>query len=238
MSELEVSVPSDLGAIRLGDYMKYMDIIRNNPDANDEFLEVKMLEIFCGLSYKDVISVPFGSFNEIINHLNNLFSTKPKLKRRFSLEGTDGAVVEFGFVPNLDNISYGEYTDLNLFLDDIKNLNKAMAVLFRPIHPSYNNKESYRIASYKGTKEYSEILLDMPLDIAIGARVFFWSLGKELSRITLTSLQNQKELRTTLSEEERNILTKSIRDIVLCMSLQEATFSNWIKPQVQTSTKH
>ena len=41
--------------------------------------------------------------------------------------------VEFGFVPKLDELSFGEFIDLDKYLQDWDSMHKAMAVLFRPV---------------------------------------------------------------------------------------------------------
>ena len=120
--------------------------------------------------------------------------------------------VEFGFIPNLDKITMGEYIDLNNYFEEASTLHQAMAVLFRPIHKSYKNREKYEISSYEGTEFFSNVMKDMPLGFALGAKVFFYRLGMKLSRAILNSSQQMLE-GETLSEEERKALTASIAGI-------------------------
>jgi hypothetical protein len=127
--------------------------------------------------------------------------------------GSDGVEVEFGFIPNLDKITMGEYIDLNNYFGSDTDLHKAMAVLYRPIHPSYKDKDSYRIGSYEGTSTHSDIMKDMPLDIALGARVFFLRLGTKLSTLTMSYLQSQIQEETILSEEEKKDLIANMNGI-------------------------
>jgi hypothetical protein len=179
------------------------------------------MEIFCGLKYKNIEGLPFGIFEDSVAILNGLFQSKTPLVRRFMMKGSDGVEVEFGFVPNLDKITMGEYIDLTNYIGDISTMHKAMAVLFRPIHESYRHRQNYRVSSYKGTEEYSEILKDMPVNIAIGAKVFFWTLGKKLLRIMMSYLPQQEDLMQTLSEEEKKDLIASMHGIKNSMLLQE-----------------
>ena len=221
MENVKLKLPTKLSAIKLKDFQKYMSIVENNPDADRNFLEIKLMEIFCGLKYKNIEGLPFGIFEDSVILLNSLFQSKTPLVRRFIMKGIDGAEVEFGFIPNLDKITMGEYIDLTNYIGDIKTMHKAMAVLFRPIHESYRHRQNYRVSSYKGTEEYSEILKDMPVDIALGAKVFFWTLGSKLLKIMLSSLPLQEELQATLSEEEKKDLIASMRGIKNSMLLQE-----------------
>jgi len=207
-----MTVPATINDIKLGDYQKYHSIISANEGANDEFLETKLLEIFCGLTYKGINELPVDHFNDTITHLYSIFDVKCPLTRRFTMTGSDGVEVEFGFIPNLDKITMGEYIDLNNYLEEASTLHKAMAVLFRPVHKSYKNREKYEISSYEGTEFFSNVMKDMPLGFALGAKVFFYRLGMKLSRAILNSSQQVLE-EETLSEEERKALTASIAGI-------------------------
>jgi len=91
--------------------------------------------------------------------------------------------VEFGFIPNLDKMTQGEFIDVSNYGTDVKELHKLMAVLFRPIknRDAFGN---YEIINYKGTKQYSDIMKHMPLSIVNGALVFFSSLANELVSYT------------------------------------------------------
>ena len=221
MKNIKLKLPLSLNAIKLKDFQKYVKILEANPDADKDFLDIKLMEIFCSLKYANISSLPLGIFDETVMILSNMFQSKTPLVNRFKMIGSDGVEVEFGFIPNLDNITMGEYIDLTNYLGDIDDMHKAMAVLYRPIHPSYEGRDSYRISSYQGTSAYSEILKDMPLDIAIGAKVFFWTLGKKLSILMTSFFQREAQEKMELSEEEKKDLIASMHGIKNSMLLQE-----------------
>jgi hypothetical protein len=50
--ELELSVPTDLSSITLGQYQRYMKVIEENGEGADDFLALKTIEIFCNVSLK------------------------------------------------------------------------------------------------------------------------------------------------------------------------------------------
>ena len=62
-----------------------------------------------------------------------------------------------------------------------------MAVLYRPIY--HEKKQYYMIDKYEGTMKYSDVMLDMPVSIAMGAMVFFYRLGRKLPMLTMDYLQ-------------------------------------------------
>jgi len=221
MDNIKLELPKNLRAITLTEYQKYSKIVTANPDASQEFLEIKIMEIFCGLKYKDIEGLPVGIFDDAISWVMTLLTQKTPLVKRFKMVGSDGVEVEFGFIPNLDAMTMGEYIDLNNYLNSAEDLSKAMAVLYRPIHPSFEGKENYRISSYEGTSKYGEIMKDMPLDVALGAKVFFYRLGNKLSSHILNSFQQHSLLGATLSEEEKIVLTKNMLGIKNYMLSQE-----------------
>jgi hypothetical protein len=154
------------------------------------------------------------------------------------MTGSDGAVREFGFIPNLDKMTMGEYIDLNNYFESSQDIHKAMAVLFRPIHESYEDKGTYRIDSYKSAELYCDIMKEMPLGIALGAKVFFYRLGIKLSKAILNSTPELKEqVEDKLSEEEKSNLTKNIHGIKSFMLLQEEMLLKSQTPLKYLSTK-
>ena len=95
--------------------------------------------------------------------------------------------IEYGFHPQLDDLTLGEYIDLDNFIGDWDNMEKAMNVLYRPILVKV--KEKYSIEEYRVGTE-SE-LLDMPMDAVMSSVFFLWNLGLELSTVMTNYLDNQ-----------------------------------------------
>lgn len=107
--------------------------------------------------------------------------------------------VEFGFIPNLDDMTFGEYTDLDTYITDWEQMHKAMAVLYRPIKKKGLN-DTYEIEKYNGSITYSDVMKHAPLDVVFGANVFFYNLGNELLKSTMNYLENNKEVQTILHQ--------------------------------------
>tara|TARA_R110002110_G_scaffold245113_1_gene461577 strand:+ start:210 stop:926 length:717 start_codon:yes stop_codon:yes gene_type:complete len=180
LQQIELEVPTTLSDIKLWQYQKYMKVIEQNKteDAEDkdkinDFLNMKLVEIFCNVSLKEVSRIPLKEYQKVLVVLNKAFEEKPKLIQRFSLFDVD-----MGFIPKLDDITLGEYVDIESNIVDWQKMHKAMAVLYRPVN--FKAKEKYGIATYKVNEEVQELMKEMPLDVAISSMVFFYSLGKEL----------------------------------------------------------
>ena len=181
---MKITVPSSLRHIKLSQWQKYAAILdKNKGEESSDFLNLKTLEIFCGMDLKDIHSIPLREFDEVLMHMSDIFKMKTPRENTFWLKGTDGIEVEFGMIPNFDKMSYGEYEDLENYIFDEKNLHKAMAVLYRPI--KFKKKDRYLIHDYEGTEFMAEVMKNTPLDIVFGARVFFYSLAKKLGIYTL-----------------------------------------------------
>ena len=204
MKQFKIDIPKSLRGIPLKEYQRFFKVSEDNKEAKDpEFLNLKMLEIFCGLSLKEAYNMKLTDFSFIINHLNELFKQETPMINKFSLKDPKGDEVEFGFIPRLDDISLGEFVDLDTYVSDWSDMHKAMAVLYRPI--TFEKRGMYLIEDYESSDKYSEVMKDMPIDIAIGAVVFFYRLGKELSIYLTGYLKEQmkkedSELRQALDE--------------------------------------
>ena len=181
---MKITVPSSLRHIKLSQWQKYAAILdKNKGEESSDFLNLKTLEIFCGMDLKDIHSIPLREFDEVLMYMSDIFKMKTPRENTFWLKGTDGIEVEFGMIPNFDKMSYGEYEDLENYIFDEKNLHKAMAVLYRPV--KFKKKDRYLIHDYEGTEFMAEVMKNTPLDIVFGARVFFYSLAKKLGIYTL-----------------------------------------------------
>lgn len=189
--KLELTIPTDLSEIKLSQYQKFIKIAKNNEDS--EFLRQKMVQIFCNIDLKDVATIRYKEVNEITTKMFSEFTRTHELIRTFKLNG-----VEFGFIPNLDDLKTGEYVDLDTYLMDWDEMNKAMAVLYRPVKEKQGDK--YIIQDYVGSTKYADIMKDMPLNVALGAYVFFYHLGKELLISTLTFLEENPQVQNILSK--------------------------------------
>ena len=191
--KLEISIPTELNEIKLSQYQAFLKIAKDNTD--EEFLHQKMVQTFCGIDLKEVAEIRYKEVIEITESLGKMFDIKNhKFISRFKMGG-----VEFGFIPNLDDMTFGEYTDLDTYINDWEQMHKAMAVLYRPIKKNGLNG-TYDIEKYNGSITYSDVMKHAPLDVVFGANVFFYTLGNELLKSTMTYLENSKEMKDILQQ--------------------------------------
>ena len=189
--KVELTIPTSLSEIKLAQYQKFLSIAKDNEES--EFLQQKMVQIFCGIDLKDVASIRYKDVAEITLNINNLFTKENKFIQRFKMGG-----VEFGFIPNLDEMSTGEYMDLDNYITDWDTMHNAMAVLYRPITNKLGDK--YNIEEYKGSITYADVMRHAPLDVVLGAMVFFYNLGNDLLSSTINYLEQNKEVQNILNK--------------------------------------
>jgi hypothetical protein len=102
---------------------------------------------------------------------------------------------KFGFIPKLDDITFGENADLVKYINDKETFHSAMAVMYRPVTAQV--KERYIIEEYEGSDKYADIMRNAPLSAFLGAKVFFYSLMTELQSCILSSLEEEVEIELT-----------------------------------------
>tara|TARA_R100000742_G_C4279420_1_gene103957 strand:- start:4992 stop:5645 length:654 start_codon:yes stop_codon:yes gene_type:complete len=189
-----LNIPNKLSEITLKKYQKFVKL--NVKDADERFLQIKMIEIFCEVSHENVLKIKFADADRVTSILGEMFTEKPDLVTKFWLNG-----VEYGFIPDLDELSFGEYIDLDTYLGDWENIHTAMNVLYRPITENKGNR--YSIEEYN--VDTKDRLLEMPLDAVISSVFFFYHLGKDLSVV----------MNRYLKEEMKKIPSQQKQDLML-----------------------
>lgn len=214
--KINIKIPETLNEITLEQYQRFEKLIANNEPS--EFVNQKTIEIFCNIDLKDVARIRIADVTDILNHLNTLLQTKPKLTNTFKL-----GVYEFGFIPKLEDITAGEFIDLETNLSSTETLHKAMSILYRPI--TNKTKHYYNIEKYESSDKYAEVLKYMPLDIALGSMLFFYHLHNDCVNGLKDYIQNeanQSEQVSKLLEENGvgiNHFTQQLEEIFSTLKL-------------------
>ena len=249
---LEITVPS-LADMKLSQYQKFLRTTEGSEDIS--FIHRQMVAIFCNLSDNIVSKMTRKSFDEVVTELTKTLSSKEQqpLKRIVNHDGK-----EYGFIPNLDEISVGEQADIGSFIADWQKMNKALGVLYRPV--TLKRKENYLIEEYRGEqtkiekrieileqrsdnlinriklknnrKKLAKVLedyktkyvLDLPLDVALGAYFFFVNLAKDLLSCTPNYILNQvKQDKKSMSLVENGVgitaFTESLKETFSTLSV-------------------
>jgi hypothetical protein len=192
--KLTLNIPESLNEVTLDQYQQWLKVAEDK--ELDNFLQQKMIEIFCGVTLKQVMLIKAKDIESIVVQISKLFNQKEnKFIDRFKYQDKD-----FGFVPELSEMTFGEYVDLDTYLADWQLMHKAMSVLYRPI--TFKKKNQYLIEEYETADKYN--MKQMTLDVVFGSMVFFWNLRNELQIHILNYLANQTEV--PISQELRDSL--------------------------------
>jgi len=172
---MKIVVPENISDITLGQFQKFL-LIEKGSNLTDYQLNTEKLSVFIGLTNNQIEAISQTDRDDLISLIDKALGETTEFKHTFKMGGQS-----FGFHPNLDKITTGEYVDLMNYNSEPENLHKLMAILFRPI-VSNDVVGNYKIAKYNGSSEYAETMKDTPLNIVNGALVFFLSLSKELQK--------------------------------------------------------
>ena len=164
----------------------YNDFILLDSDADN--YEDLIFSLFTGIDVEDMLSVSKKDIDSVLKHIYKAIQVKGVFTNRFTING-----LELGFIPNLDNITAGEYTDLVSYsskeVDGYnKDLNKLLAVLYRPVNgvDSFGN---YKLKKYEGTKDHLEYVNKLPMSIVNGCLGFFLTLSNDLENHIQASME-------------------------------------------------
>ena len=187
MKEVKLTIPDNWSDITIGIYQKYVKIQEGKGSEKNKI--VKSLALLCGTSPFVVKKMAYKDLLEIMAIIKKMIDTEPdkeQFRKVFEFNGE-----EYGFCPNLSNISTGEYIDLESYCKEpIENLHTIMSILYRKI--TFKRNERYAIEEYNPDEFKEELFKDCPMDIALGSLGFFLTLGENLARISHSYLQAQK----------------------------------------------
>lgn len=189
---MKVTIPETLNEISIKQYLDFKKLV--SLEQSEDFVRLTMISIFCRLTINDVKKLPLEEFIAISAQLQNVLQEDKLHIERFTIDG-----IEYGFIPNLDNISTSEYLDVEAFKEDELSL---MALFYRPITARVGN--SYRIKEYKNEEisERKEVMLKAPVSALFGSMVFFWNLSRDLLKhIRYSSLAQQEDKSQTKTSE-------------------------------------
>lgn len=219
---LEITIPEGWEDIKLDKYLAYAKALKpyeGSPEYEQVMYE-KAINHFCDLSTDMLRKLPVENYDGIMDLMRQLFSQGEQMPvvKKFILGST-----EFGFIPHLDSMTYGEYLDLSTYSKDLwQNLPTFLSIVYRPV--TKKDKENYEIEAYNGTNQDVEELFrnSLTMDIVWGAIGFFTYLQKDLligmGTYSIQMLEKMKK-----NTRVQATLTKNGMDTSVLQSLQTMT---------------
>jgi len=177
--------------------------------------QLERISICTGQSVDKLRTMPQKLIEAAGAHIDNLLTQETaRFEKVVQMDGK-----RFGFVPDWDAFTAGEWIDLENYLEDFwKNAHKVMSVLFREV--TYELGEKYEVKKYTA-KEDASIFEEMPADLVSGTLLFFWTTRNELLH----------DMRSSLLEVAEAAIqsAKSGGGITSSTPSQEKTSSRWTK---------
>jgi len=180
----------------------YSDIsLRQFHDWNNTKNEFERFCIMTGVSEEEVRLLPFTEVKETLDYIQSVIDNQEsgEFKLRFDLNGKS-----YGFIPNISQLSYGEFADLMHYTKEeniMQELDKAMAIFYRPVTATMGKQ--YEIETYNADKHIKNAvdMRHLRLDYVFGVTLFFSSIASNLLDNSLIFLgEATKELQKMTEE--------------------------------------
>jgi hypothetical protein len=227
---LEITIPEDWKDITYSQYMKYYNATRPY-EGTEEVARISLESgalYFCNVPAELLYSIPKDTFDLISERLATMYlsSHNCPLVNQFNIGD-----VTYGFIPSLDDMTYGEYLDLTNYTQDKfwNNIPIIFSILYRPIDKK--SGKHYTIESYAGTNDeriqfFKEILT---MDIVFGGLSFFLNLQSDLLIATLHYLEkNLEKMKDPQISQLLETLVKNGVDTQHLQSFLTTTYQNLI----------
>ena len=198
----EYQIPVKWDEVSIKQYQELM-VVAENEDLSDIEIMVRSIAALTGAEVEHLTKAPIKHLRDVYSTLSELTSKMPnnELRRVIEIEG-----VEYGFIPDMNDLTFGEFIDLDTWLQDgYKNIVDILAILYRPI--SKRKGERYIIEEYDTsttTDRGSIFSKSMSIDSVYGAIVFFCDTGSKLIETTLYSLEMQKKKRNSMEQTKQS----------------------------------
>lgn len=172
--EIEIIVPETWADVSLKTYQKYNSRISNLEDEDE--IVLGSISALCNIPIDIIKRLKVKDIKTLYKRLSKLISV-PVNKEVFDKIEIKG--VKYGFHPNLDELTMGEFVDLEeQTKDGVDGFHNVLAILYRPITEEKGNK--YNIEPYNESHiKNASLFQELSIDVVNGVMVFFYRLGNK-----------------------------------------------------------
>jgi len=220
--EIKLTIPTDYSAVSLKKYLRIYEDLENYKDdeqAQDAFLLYNLTSITPEIARK----LDSDTVSKIKEDLYKLLNKKDyELQKFITIDG-----VEYGFEPNLSEMSYGAYLDISKYeeLQIDKNWSNILSILYRPV--TKKQGALYEIQPYDSDKVLkADKWLDVNMDFHFGCFFFFNRIYLDLLNDIRKSLMEEVLMDKDQGQHIKSILRKSGEVINQLQSSQMETSQN------------
>lgn len=202
LNDKDYLIPQKWTEVSLGSYQKFSEA--TNDETDEHTANLNAISALIGVPMEVLEKCKKNDIDQVIQVLGKLTEVVPNTTLNLIVE-IDGK--RYGFHPNLKDITFGEFVDLDNYLENpLKNLHKVMGVLYREI--TFEKKGKYTIEEYDSLKalKNAELFKDkLSIGTVNGAAAFFLNIGKEYQAIMLSSFKANSKKMLSKQQNKRSV---------------------------------
>ena len=166
MKNIKLTVPESWNDITIRQYQKFTKIVKLQQKEHERTLDI--VSLFCNVDKKLLNKFKIKDLDKISNIIISMTKEDPsKIKLKKNIEFNNN---KYGVIPNMSEMTTGEFVDLH----------KIMSVLYRKQTDSVDYWGRYQVEEYDPSPEKHKLMLDLPMNYALGVLNFFFHLGDKL----------------------------------------------------------
>ena len=184
--KVKITIPESFADITIGKYVAMIDAWESHEETHRKVKAA--VSVLCNMNETDLDRMSVDSYNQVSKALVQFMSAPNDNSHPQSIVELNG--VRYGLIPNWNKLSLGEFADLEHYATKgfFKCLNEVMSVIYRPIVDEA--KGWYTIEPYDQTQKKKNDMLEMPMDVAVKAMVFFYNIAMKLLKDLESSSTN------------------------------------------------
>ncbi len=189
---MKITLPDDWHEVSLEKYKELWQVYERETES---YAAVRRsIEVLAGLAPGTLEHVEWGDLAKATEKIHWFLSEPDARTMQMPLQNIiTHKNKQYGFIPDWSTLTVGEFADIETYMQDstFKNLEHIMSILYRPI--ALIRHDCYEIELYKPDKKRAEEMLTLPMDVVMGALVFFCSIEKALAITTQQSLVKKEQ---------------------------------------------
>jgi len=186
--EIKITIPTDWEDISIGMYQKFAKLQKEK--LSEEEFGVEVVAALCNIDKETLAKFSYKDLKSIVTNLMKLLDTD--FKEKELVKKLDFKDTKYGIIPNLSEITLGEYVDIEGYCKDAhNNLHKIMSIMYRPIVKEKGDR--YSVEEYSPDEYKEDVFKDFPITVSMSALNFFFLLCKKLRLSLFNCLMKEKE---------------------------------------------
>ena len=182
---MKVIIPENISEIKLWQFQEFSELLKDEKKSEEE-IEEASFKIFLDIPKDKIKFIKEKDKTFLKKKIKVAIQKEVSFKKTFFLNKK-----EYGFIPNLDEITGWEFLDIKNYEKDVSTYHFLMAILFREIEKK-DPFGNYIIKKYNGTKERAELFKEVPMNIVNGALGFFLTLSNDLQNFIARYITQQQ----------------------------------------------